>query len=288
MTLSSLELWRLSDELSVTDAAILISGNNPSEKIMRYDENGQGVRDSNGVCEEYQRTDYDGFDPVFKALRTAIFSNKLKAILGAKARKPSLNYGTYGNPEMLYGEGEIEFSFDVLIRASGYSASIYTNRRIDNLSNASKVYVLDQPDWTETMINVDDLKDWLDGRGLYPDFFFPEGKAEGFRDKAHPRYSAKLACAVAAWEAIERQQPNKSVKETITAWVHSNAVSFGMAEGVGIVPKLSVEDVAKVVNWAIMGGAPPTNIETEAKVEKAEVNNFSMEDDPDPKPDFPF
>jgi len=288
MKLSSLELWRLSDELSVTDAAILISGNNPSEKVMRYDEDGRGIRDNNGVCEEYQRTDYDGFDPVFKALRTAIFSNKLKATLGAKARNPQFNYGEYGNPEVLYGEGEIEISFDVLIRASDYSASIYTNRRIDNLSNASKVYVLDEPDWKETMVDVGDLKDWLDDRGLYPEFFFPHGKAESFRDKTHPRYSAKLACAVAAWEAVERAQPKKSVKETITAWVNNNAVSFGMAGDTGIVPKLSVEDVAKVVNWAILGGATPTNIETEAKTEIADVNNFYVEGSPDLKEEIPF
>jgi hypothetical protein len=288
MALTPIELWRLSDELSVVDAAILITGNDPSNKSERYDDEGHSIYDTNGVPEHYQRTNYEGFDPVFKALRTAIFANKLKATLGAKARNQVYNYEAYGNPEHLYGDGELEMSFDLLIQASGYSANIFTNRKVEHLHRADSIYVLEEPDWTETMVNVDDLKDWLSSRGLHPTFFFPEGKAEGFRDKNHPRYSAKLACAVAAWEAIDRAQPRKSVKETITAWVNNNAVQYGLANESGIVPKLSVEDVAKVVNWATTGGATPTSVVEDDDDNEVEIQNFSGYSNPNNADDVPF
>ena len=288
MPLTPIELWRLSDDLSVVDATILITGNDPSKKSARYDEDGRSVYDENGVPERYQTTDYEGFDPVFKALRTAIFLNKLKATIGAKARNQVYNYEAYGHPERVYGEGEFELSFDLLIQASGYTANIFTNRKVEHLHRADTIYVLEEPDWTETMVNVDNLKSWLTGRGLHPTFFFPEGKAEGFRDKAHPRYSAKLACAVAAWEAIGRAQPKKSVKETITAWVNNNAVQHGLANEDGIVPKLSVEDVAEVANWATSGGATPTSVAKDDEAENAEIMNFPSYHNPTMPDDMPF
>lgn len=288
MALTKMDLWRLSDELSVVDASILITGNDPSEKREYYDENGSAVRDEFGNFKDYQRTDFEGFDPVFKAIRNAIFSNTLPAILGAKARSPYIAMSEYGNPEVRSIDGEYEFCYDTVVRASGYALSIFTNRRIDNLSLASKVYVLDEPDWSETMVRVDDLKDWLTSRGIHPEFFFPNGKAEGFRNKSHPRYSAKLACAVAAWEAVKKAQPNKSVKETVTAWVTSNAASFGLANSDGIVPKLSTEDIAKVVNWATGGGATPTNSIDEEETEKDPVNNFTIRSARNLDEDAPF
>jgi len=46
---SKLKWWRILDELSVIDAAILITGNNPSEKEYVYDdEENRPVFDSNG------------------------------------------------------------------------------------------------------------------------------------------------------------------------------------------------------------------------------------------------
>jgi len=289
MTLSIMDYWRLSDELSVIDAAILVTGNDPSQKLEVTDEeNGRVIFDDNGAVKMYQRTDYEGFDAVFKALRNAIFSDRLRATVGTKARPQIFNGGEYGRPEIKLGEGELWLDFGTLVRTSSRGFELFSNRKISALNDSAKMYVLDEPDWSETVVDVADLKTWLNGRGLHPPFFFPEGKAEGFRDKSHARYSAKLACAVAAWESVEKAQAKKSVKETVTAWVMSNAVSFGLANSDGIVPKLSVEDVAKVVNWATSGGATPTVSAETQEASQQPINNFKSFPGDDKDDDVPF
>ena len=73
MALSSMDYLRLADELSVIDAAILITGNDPSERKTK----GDGFDDP---FREEQRTDYDGFDAVFKSIKNAVLSNKIAAV----------------------------------------------------------------------------------------------------------------------------------------------------------------------------------------------------------------
>ncbi len=72
MTLSKLDYWRLADELSVVDAAILITGNDPSQT--------HDSADFNEPPEFVQTTNYEGFDAAFKALRTAILLSATKEL----------------------------------------------------------------------------------------------------------------------------------------------------------------------------------------------------------------
>ncbi|MFC3060474.1 hypothetical protein, partial [Paenirhodobacter populi] len=112
----------------------------------------------------------------------------------------------------------------------------------------------------ETTIAVDDLKAWLSSKGLAPRFFFPQGRPEGFRNPEHPRYSPKLACAVAAWEAVKSAKPNMSPKATVEEWIRSNAVRFKMVGADGVPTSKAIKEVYAVVNWATSGGAMPTSI----------------------------
>ena len=264
MAFSNLDYWKLSDEFSIIDAAILITDNDPSESVDVFDdENGVQVFNADGTLKRAQKTSYNGFDAVFKALRNAVLSNKLKATLGFPARAPSYHYGQDGFSETNHPD-DIEIAFDTLLKISDYNTKIFTNKKLSEFklgekgSTFGKVYVIAEPDWTQTTAQIDDLREWLDVRGIHPPFFFPKGKAEGFRDKTHRRYSAKLACAIAAWEAVQKAASKKSVKESISEWVQSNGASFGMSDKNGVVPQKAVEEVAKVVNWAIRGGATPT------------------------------
>ncbi|QBJ24006.1 hypothetical protein [Haematobacter massiliensis] len=262
--LSSLDYWRLADELSVIDAAILITGNDPAEKKDDRDEHGY-------IIGESQRRNYEGYEAVFKALRLAVLSNRLRATVALRARDEISiddSYNVMGEilPRRTVVDAnadEVVIKFDTLIRASGYQTSIFSNRSLATLHNATTLYVLKEPAWDETTILVDDLKAWLSSKGLAPAFFFPQGRPEGFRDSTHPRYSPKLACAVAAWEEVKKPKPNMSAKATVEEWVKANAVRFGMVGSDGVPASKAVSEVSAVVNWATGGGAVPTHTGTE-------------------------
>ncbi|MFC0342067.1 hypothetical protein [Paracoccus niistensis] len=255
MSLSAMDYWRLADELSVIDAAILITGNNPEQKYEEYDPDSQ-------TSQWVKLKNYDGFEATFRALRNAILSDKLRAKIAVRTRDTvEINGGYNVMGERIYCRevldadlNEIKVPFDTLIRASDFKASIFSNRQIDALHNATTLYVLREPCWEETVVDVDDLKRWLASKGLFPTFFFPERPAAGFRDKDHSRYSPKLACAVAAWEAVKRPARNLSVKATVQAWVQANGVNYGLADKDGIPPATAVEEIAKVMNWETKGG----------------------------------
>lgn len=275
--LSSLDYWRLAEELSVIDAAILITGNDPEEK--------EDVRDDNGyIIGQQQRRDYNGYEAVFKALRLAILGDKLRATVALRARDPvHINGGYYVSGEPVHYRRELEadgnelaVQFDTLLRASDFKRSIFSNRSLTLLKNATTLYALKEPAWDETTVSVDDLKAWLSSRGLAPRFFFPQGQSEGFRDESNPRYSSKLACAVAAWEAVAKAKPNMSVKGTVEEWVRANAVVFGMIGKDGVPTEKAISEVSAVVNWQIGGGAVPTSVGVKDDADQAieNVENF--------------
>lgn len=207
MSLTSLDYWRLADELSVIDAAILITGNDPSGRFEIYDDNGQAVRDSNGVWRTAQKRDYEGFEATFKALRSAIWSNKLRANIRHRVNKAEYeNVADYGYLPLDQGPGFKSASYDFLIARHGpeHVGRTVSNFSInDSLRGCDDFYIWKDPDWENTTIAVEDLKEWLSIRGISPSFFFPHGNLEGFRSKDNPRYAPKLAACVAAWEAVQ-------------------------------------------------------------------------------------
>lgn len=246
------------------------------------------IRKDGGYSEEddtYQ--DIDGmvwlspahFRAVFKALRNAILSNKLRAKIVNLGREPeySNNYSdNYFRIPPDNDEDERHYGFAV----SRGIPTVFSNS--DSILNTSAsqedrvLYILKEPDWQQTTIEIDDLKRWFTSRGVAPAFFFPEGIADGFRDRAHPRYSAKLATAVAAWEAVKTPAKNKSPKQTLTDWIIGNGVRFDLSNEDGVVSPTVAEEVAKVANWKTGGGANPTNPELEepdASIEAA-IQNF--------------
>jgi hypothetical protein len=245
-----LEFWKLAEELSVVDAAILITGNDPDDYYV--DPEGQ----------RRQSTNYDGFAATFRALKSAILSNRLRANVRLKARHSSAHWD--GGLESYVGdfaaENEGEVSYDMLMARQESFGTIEANFDLSDFIRGRSIYVAKEPDWQETTIEVDILKEWLKERNFFPPFFFSRTPRDGFRDKEHPRYAPKLAACIAAWEAVQQSAPNKSVKQTLKDWLRSNASAFGAGDDQGVVSETLANELAQIVNWNPKGGATPTQV----------------------------
>lgn len=259
--LTEIDLWRLSDCLPVTAAASLIAGHSPNDRFLSQDGDFRFYDDHDGEKERR-------FSAVIQSLRSAILSNRLAADIRLPMRRGGTTYDVDYTPQMPH---ENSISYDLLLtrmdnRNYGPPTVIPGKTRlnfsVDDLRNETDFYICSEPSWSETLVDVEHLKEWLKKRGVFPSFFFPTGNEEGFRNKDNPRYSPKLACAVAAWEAVKKPNPNKSVKQTLADWIQSNGVNLGLGVD-GVVSPSSAEEIAKVCNWATSGGANATWVHSE-------------------------
>lgn len=288
---NDLDYWRLADEVSVVDAAFLTLQSDPGHYSFDSPEDPSSSRIfqvANWPEDPFDRMQTDdgqmAIDPakfraVFKALRNAILGNKLRAKITNWARHPDGHF---------YGDGYYpkKPDQDEETRNYGFALSrgvptVYSNADsiVDYSSLAPEfrvLYILKEPDWFNSTIQVDDLKAWLTSRGVAPSFFFPEGVPDGFRDQHHPRYSAKLATAIAAWEAVDRPSKRKSVKQSLCDWVVSNGIRFGLGNAEGVVSQTAAEEVAKIANWQTSGGATPTysEVDEETLGDAGKIENF--------------
>lgn len=255
---SDIKPWRLAEELAVDDAAILCAGGNPSWYRYEYwkdvhvsSQSKRVSRHSNAPPDEpYQESPIvpgdkapldkvkrnpdpssKHFPPYFEAIKQAILSGGLRANIWFAGQKTAVRNA----------------SFDEACEEIG--------QRGLPLSDSDNFGL----DWQKTTVNRELLIEWLRRRNMFPEHFFPERAVADFEDKNHLRYSAKLASAIAAWRAIDSPALNKSVKQTIEAWVREHAKEFGLPfDKEGNPNPTAVEDVAKVVNWVPSGGAPTT------------------------------
>lgn len=254
MTFSDMDYWRLSDVLSVTSAAMLAADIDPGvhEAVHphRPDDGYFHTRGTSNNSANYFQS--SKFIAVFQALRRAILSEKLSATLAKRSRAAEYVWHEGepwpASPE----EAEAQIGYDSLLRLGG--GTFKTNVDAEDFGRFRTIYFLKEPDWNETTVLVDDLKAWMKQRNFKPPFFFPSAKADGFRNPEHDRYSPKLACAVAAWEAVTKPRQNKSVKATISDWVTTHGVNFGLTDNQGVLPASAVEEISKVVNWDTRGG----------------------------------
>ncbi len=83
----------------------------------------------------------------------------------------------------------------------------------------------------------------------------------GYLNPDHPHYAHKLAVAVKVWEALDadpsllRKSPPK---KAMIKWLESHADKLGLIKDNGEKNKVGIEEIAKVANWNIKGGAPKT------------------------------
>lgn len=214
VSMDGLDYWRLCDELSVAQSALLLVGIDPSS-----------VEGSN--CEKW--TPHER--PVgYEAAKTAI-SNALrrKAVAG---------------------------------RIVPLSKQDYTGHNWNNIDGTVDI--------NESSVDVDSLRTWLVFRGLKDNFFLPEiTETADYLDENHPRFSAKLAAAVRAWQAMEDEnlRRGKSAMNAMAAWLEANYKSLGLSHKrtnekngykAGEMNKTAIAEAAKISNWEVDGGTPST------------------------------
>lgn len=119
-------------------------------------------------------------------------------------------------------------------------------------------------DAAKSQIQIDSLIVWLEKRGIRQSFFSPaQSSSEPYRDRNHPRYSAKLAAVVEAWESYDEASSNEpgTPKQRLMKWLRLNAARFGLTGDDGAPMENVIEELAKVANWATSGGAPKQSSE---------------------------
>jgi hypothetical protein len=275
--LSDFDYWRLADELSVVDAAFLtmmadpgdfelVSPDAPLSSQIRQIGGFEYVGDAHKYDFERVESDLDTvlinpakFRAIFKALRNAIIADKLKARITNLARTP--NQTQYEDRWVDYPPDEGEEVRNYGFALSRGIPTVYSNS--DSILCAGpnadrKLYILTEPDWHLTTIEVEDLREWFRSKEIAPPFFFPRETVKGYMDKSNPRYSPKLATAIAAWETVKSPGNRQSVKQTLKSWIISNGVNFGLGNKSGVVSDHVAEEVAIIANWRTGGGATPT------------------------------
>lgn len=231
-------LWRLSDHLSVENAAILIAGGDPSAEDEVNLEGLDRVHTVRG-----KRTDgHPGFVPAFTALKTAVRQGKLSARFEYKV---SSGYKSRQDEDCWVVSGRILDDPAKLEIVHGKDDSI-------------SILMWTEPDWSRTMLDVLGLKMWLQEKGFKTGFFFPATQAneDDFMDPSHEHFAPELAIAVAAWRALSQTQKfPQSPKATIKDWINNNPSEWQSKDELSSEAK---ERIAMVANWKRSGGANPT------------------------------
>jgi hypothetical protein len=220
------EYWKLADNLTVVQAALLIVGEEPSgqqEYILGWNEENRP----------------EHFNAVFSAIKNSVTIG----ILRAESRFDA--------------EPRYQANQDIwLLRNYVESEYVVVTYPPDGLELVVKMI----HNWQETTIAVNDLKAWLLDKNFKPSFFFEETSSNpDYLHKDHPRYSAKLAAAVNVWLAMEDSNlyKGKSPKTAMSYWLESRYIELGLIYQEGI-NNTAIEECTKVANWNDKGGATKT------------------------------
>lgn len=113
-------------------------------------------------------------------------------------------------------------------------------------------------DLDSSFVEVESLISWLRSRGFSTGYFFSENpQHHGLKDENHPRYAAKLAAAVEAWESYDEESTAPgTVKQRLAKWLRLHAAEYGLTDDDGKPRESVIEQLATIANWATKGGAP--------------------------------
>lgn len=227
--MDSLNYWRLCDELSVIQTALLIVGVDPSSNDGAY-------------CDGWEpQQQPQGYRAAKAALVHAINAGRLPAAVRHEARE--YGYADY-MADIEAGEANYE------------NVTGSTVAEDEEMAGRCAFIYKKMPDWNLTTVSVEALRSWLAGRGFRTGFFFPqvvEGEPD-FLSPGHPRYAPKLAAAVKAWTAVN-DPGGKSPKQALVKWLRENSASFELSDDEGKPNEQGIEECAKVANWQRGGGA---------------------------------
>ena len=225
------ELWCLSEDFSVTDAAALIAGYNP-------------VMVQRCMNDTYFDRVFSQFQIVMTGLCKAITNGRVKAKIRHSARE-------YGYVDRLADIDAAESTSWVLEPGT-------TKSDDETMADDQSCFFKSYPDWHLTTVSRDDLIAWLANRGVRTGFFFPNAKPSDepdFLSRDNERYAPKLAATVRAWQAVT-DPGKKSPKQALEKWIREHAAEFGLTDDEGNPVNQAIDECAKVANWQQSGGAP--------------------------------
>lgn len=225
--------WRLCEELTVVQAALLCIGEDPSHwKYIETDSDPQTPDGYDGMkagistgLKKYVEYQKDAERSVFRSDEDITYLNGLskRCIRGNLMRK--IKHGFGGDKDT-----PIAHSIDV----------------------------------EKSTVDVESLKSWLTNKGYTSTFFFPEMTALSaptetmdFLDPKHPRYAPKLAAAVNAWLAVKDARA-RPPKKALRKWLEEHAADFNLVDKDGKPTEAAMEECSKVANWNTNGGATKT------------------------------
>ncbi|UTV55794.1 hypothetical protein [Burkholderia arboris] len=238
--MDELDLFRIADTYTLTDAAALLAGAKPSRvrppskyTLPRYYL--ARLENSDADSDDCDNTP-EAFDAALRSLTHAI--NRERDPLPAMKQFFPIDIGAY---QEAFGE-----------LPEGLIAKL---------------------DPAATTVDAEDLKTWLASRGVKSGFFFPEASdTPDYLDQRHPRYAPKLAAAVKVWLAMEDEnlRRTKGAIDAMEGWLETRYKELGLVHErdnaknnvkAGDMNRTAVEEAAKVANWRQNGGAISTPVE---------------------------
>ncbi len=198
--------------------------------------------DPAALANEVERLDPESRPRKYEAAKYAIKQALLKGRIAGEMF-PELDYDQNGNPE-----GPIPGTVDV----------------------------------HRSVVEVESLRHWLEGRGFRSGFFFPATAGQpDYLDTNHPHYAPKLAAAVKAWLANQRDEDlrGKHPKQALLKSLRETATEFGLTDDEGKPMETTIGEIAKIANWQQKGGAPKTPGQDGGEAAAAETTPENDESD---------
>lgn len=230
--------WRLCEEFTVQQAALLIIGCEPASTF--------------GHCENWEiHSRPAGYEAAKQALSAGL---RRKLIKGEHRGLPELPAGVSSMFQRGLRKGQI-----LEVPESDSEGNAFPERPRTT-------------DPERSTVERDSLVHWLRARGVNKGFFFPGSEhttGPDYLNPNHPRYVAPMAAAVKAWLAMEDENLllRKSPKAAMATWMKSRYKELGLfhekanpLNGIkaGDINKSAVEKAASVANWLPGGGANKT------------------------------
>lgn len=217
--MEQLDYWRLCDELSVVQAALLIVGADPT-----------GSQEYIDQWDATQRP--KGYDGALAALKAIVLSKAMKATI---RRPPHGNSWLAARPHgtaILPGSGGMEVFCEVEPDWKITMISVSDLREFLKRRGIQTGFFFPQPE---------ESVEYLDPNRPY----------------FSPKLAAAVHAwqAVKSDPALVR---TKRVKGALIVWLNQHAGQYGLTDKNGLPNETAIDEVAKVANWDTKGGAPKT------------------------------
>ncbi|CAM5793170.1 hypothetical protein [Rhizobacter fulvus] len=249
--MKGLDYWRLADDLTIPEAAALIVGVDPGSMIVNpRNTNDVSFREVlDGPIAGPTTTTPREYAAALQALKRAVLTGRLEVIVMRDAWQRLLG-------EVEGDDERLPKSIRVVERDHGLDPR-YRARKLQ--PNSAEIITLLEPHWGSTIVGVQEVRRWLNERGMKPSFFFPtDTSVPEYLDPCSPRYSSRLAAAVHAWIAVGEPK-GQSPKKALLDWLRKNRSAYAdLNHPNGEVNNAGIEECAKVANWKPDGGVPRT------------------------------